>query len=235
MNADPEPSSRRKFVAGVGRFAVTIPFATRLDPSPPSERSPVGPAPWPPPGTWDLSWINRLATATDRAVFDWPTLGDPTGPIVPQIAARYLDNCKDAYGADGFRAGVVLNIRTSATAAGLSDAAWERFSLGAEYNVTDPATQQPARRNPFWRRPAGTPPVPSEPMLDELVQGGAIVLVCDFALGHLAARLATKLGRTTDEVHRELRGLFIPTAIAVPSGIFGLARSQNAGCAFVRM
>jgi hypothetical protein len=66
-----------------------------------------------------------------------------------------------------------------------------------------------------------------------LVRRGAVVLVCDFALGHLADRLAPKAGRTADEVRRDLRGAFVPGAYAVPSGIFGMARAQNAGCALV--
>ena len=73
------------------------------------------------------------------------------------------------------------------------------------------------------------------PSLSDLLDQGAVVLVCDFALGHLAKRLADKRGRTKDDVHRELRAGFIPGAFAVPSGIFGLAKAQNAGCAFVRM
>jgi hypothetical protein len=53
-------------------------------------------------------------------------------------------------------------------------------------------------------------------------------------MGHLAARLAGKTGRSADEVHGELRSGLVARAYALPSGIFGLARSQNAGCAFVR-
>jgi hypothetical protein len=40
----------------------------------------------------------------------------------------------------------------------MTDQLWEQYSLGAEYNAKDPATQQPAVRNPFWHRapsPAG--------------------------------------------------------------------------------
>jgi hypothetical protein len=168
-------------------------------------------------------------------VFDWPTIGDPADPIVLEIAARYLDGCRAVYGSGGFRPGVVLNIRTNATPAALTDAAWERFALGAEYRVNDPGTGQPARRNPFWRRPANDPAEIPLPTLEELMQQGAIVLVCDFALGHLSKRLATKLGVEPEKVHGELRAAFVPGALAVPSGIFGLARAQNAGCAFIRM
>ncbi|HEX6965296.1 MAG TPA: hypothetical protein VF166_05820, partial [Gemmatimonadaceae bacterium] len=73
------------------------------------------------------------------------------------------------------------------------------------------------------------------PTIEDLVSRGAIVLVCDFALGHLSKRLAARTGQSADAVHQELRSAFVPGAYAVPSGIFGLARAQNAGCAYVRM
>jgi len=65
-------------------------------------------------------------------------------------------------------------------------------------------------------------------MLEELVQRGSIILVCDFAMGFLSSRLAPKVGLTADQVHQDLRRSLVPNAFAVPSGIFGLARAQNA-------
>jgi hypothetical protein len=188
-----------------------------------------------PPGEWDLSWLARLATATDRAVFDWPGLGDPADPIVLEIAARYLDNCESTYGAQKYDARAVLNIRTQAVSAALNDATWDHHALGAEYKVNDPVTGKLAVRNPFWHRAPDPLPGISLPSLADLVGRGAIVLVCDFALEHLAKRMADKAGRPSAEVHQELRNGFVPGAFAVPSGIFGLAKAQNAGCAFVRM
>ena len=38
-----------------------------------------------------MRWIETLRSATDRAVFDWPSLGDAADPIVLEIAERYLD------------------------------------------------------------------------------------------------------------------------------------------------
>jgi hypothetical protein len=185
-------------------------------------------------GEWDLSWIDRLSGMTDGAVFDWPTLSDPADSIVLQIAERYLDNCDAAYGVGKHKARVVLNIRTQAVPSALTDAMWERYALGTEYKVTDPDTKQPAVRNLVWTR-ASAPTDFRSPTLADLAQRGAIILVCDFALGHLSRRLATKAGRNNEDVHRELRGAFVPGAFAVPSGIFGLAKAQNAGCGFVRM
>jgi hypothetical protein len=151
------------------------------------------------------------------------------------FAERYLDNCKTAYAPAKYDARAVLNIRTQAIAAALSDATWARFALGKDYNVKDPVTQTEATRNPFWHRAPDPAPGVVLPTLGDLLGRGAIVLVCDFALGHLAERLAKKANRDAAQVHQELRAGFVPGAFAVPSGIFGLAKAQNAGCAYIRM
>ena len=233
MTIDPDRSSRRDFVRFASVAAVTACVTPRA-----AQASALPAAAPRSGGDWDLSWLDRLAGATDRAVFDWPDVGDPSDPTVLEIAERYLDGCAAVYGARRYDARVVLNIRHRAVPAALTDAAWERFALGAEYDVKDPATGKPAVRNPFWRhaaRAANAAPEPYVlPTIEGLLQRGAIVLVCDFALSHLASRLATKANRSADEVHRELRGAFVPGSYAVPSGIFGLARAQNAGCAYMR-
>ena len=235
MTGEENRSSRRAFVMNAGRLASAVSLTTLMTPATavatPGSLSPVSTA----AGEWDLSWLSRLSTATDRAVFDWPSLGDPADPLVLEFAARYLDECEAVYAPQKYEARVVLNIRTQAVSAALDDATWHRHALGAEYNVNDPVTPEPAVQNPFWH-PAPTPlPGVVRPTLADLLGRGAIILVCDFALGHLAKRLADKTGRQPAEVHQELRNGFVPGAFAVPSGVFGLAKAQNAGCAFVRI
>ena len=235
MSIDTEAGSRRTFLTDVGRLASTVALAGCAPPSaanatPGSQGASVAGS-----GDWDLRWIDVLAAATDRAVFDWPTLGDPADPIVLQIAERYLDNCRSAYREGTYDARVVLNIRTQAIGAAMTDALWERYSLGTEYNAKDPATQGPAIRNPFWHRAPSPAPGITLPAISDLVDRGAVILVCDFAMGHLSNRLATKANRSPADIHADLREGLVPGAYAVPSGIFGLARAQNAGCAYVRM
>jgi len=227
--------SRRSFLTDAGRLASTVALAGCAPSSVAASTLSAPNVSTVASGDWDLRWIDTLRAATDRAVFDWPSLGDPADPIVLEIAERYLDNCRSAYRAGSYDARVVLNIRTQAIGAGLSDSLWERYSLGVEYNAKDPATQQPATRNPFWHRAPSPAPGITLPSIADLVARGAIVLVCDFAMGNLSRRLATKSGRAADDVHAELRKGLIQGAYAVPSGIFGLARSQNAGCAYIRM
>jgi hypothetical protein len=234
MSADGNGSSRRELVIKAGKLVSAASLTTLMTPAAVFAAASHSPSSTP-AGDWDLSWVSTLATATDRAVFDWPSLGDPADPQVVYFAERYLDNCKAAYGSGKYDARAVLNIRTQAIAAALSDATWERFALGKDYNVKDPVTQQEAVRNPFWHRAPDPAPGVVLPTVADLLGRGAIVLVCDFALGHLADRLARKSNRDAAQVHQELRAGFVPGAFAVPSGIFGLAKAQNAGCAYIRM
>lgn len=235
MSIDSSAGSRRSFLSDVGRLASAAALAGCAPPAVTTSAPRAPDASTTGSGDWDLRWIDTLHAATDRAVFDWPSLGDPADPIVLEIAERYLDNCRSAYRAGAYDARAVLNIRTQAIGAGMADHLWEQYSLGAEYNAKDPATQQLATRNPFWHRAPSPAPGITLPSIADLVERGAIVLVCDFAMGHLSKRLAAKSSRSADDVHADLRKGLIQGAYAVPSGIFGLARSQNAGCAFVRM
>ena len=235
MSIDTDAGSRRSFLTDVGRLASTVAFVGCAPPSVANSTLSIQDVLTVGSGDWDLRWIDTLRPATDRAVFDWPSLGDPADPIVLEIAERYLDNCRSAYRAGAYDVRVVLNIRTQAIGAAMTDRLWERYSLGTEYNAKDPATQQPAIRNPFWHRAPSPAPGIILPSIADLVDRGAIILVCDFAMGHLSKRLATKSGRNADDVHGDLRKGLIQGAYVVPSGIFGLARSQNAGCAYIRM
>ena len=235
MSTDSGAGSRRSFLTDVGRLASTAALVGCAPPSVVSSSLSVHDVSTAGSGDWDLRWIETLRPATDRAVFDWPSLGDPADPIVLEIAERYLDNCRSAYRAGAYDARVVLNIRTQAIGAAMTDRLWERYSLGTEYNAKDPGTQQPATRNPFWHRAPSPAPGITLPSIADLIDRGAIVLVCDFAMGHLSKRLATKSGGSADDVHADLRKGLIQGAYPVPSGIFGLARSQNAGCAYIRM
>ncbi|HEY2824889.1 MAG TPA: hypothetical protein VGI83_05020 [Gemmatimonadales bacterium] len=232
MSVIGDPSTRREFVATAGRMVSAVALTGGAAHSAHlNER----PAPGAAAGDWDLSWLDRLKPATDRAIFDWPSLGDPADPIMLELAARYLDNCAAAYGATPYQARIVINIRTQAVSAGLNDAAWARESLGVEYGTKDPTTQQPATHNPFWHQAPSPAAGVTLPSLQDMVQRGAIVLVCDFAMTNLAKRLAAKTNRDAAEVHRSLRASLVPEAFAVPSGIFGLVKAQNAGCALVRV
>lgn len=215
--------SRRTFLdqLGVLTFALAVPAVPALASEPDALISPRE------AGTYDLGWIEQLREATDRGLID--TTQPSRVPLM--IAARYLDNCDAAYGVGKHRARVVVNLRTRASSLGVNDAMWRRYEIGVETGTADPLTSAPALRNPFADRPPGM--VPEEGALGDLVARGAILLVCDFALGHLARSIVNKRGGVLEDVHRELTNGLVPGAYAVPSGIFGAIRAQNAGCGYV--
>ncbi len=130
--------SRREFLDRVGAasFVAALPAALPLKATDPVD-----------PGDWDLSWVQLLKDASDRAVVDAPGTGD--FPL--QLATRYLDNCDAAYGAGKHSARVVVNLRTRGIAIGMNDALWERFSLGTEYDIKARSGTTPpvAKHNPF--------------------------------------------------------------------------------------
>lgn len=215
-------ASRRGFLQGTSRTSMLAllgaPFTGESMVTEPSSA-----------GDYDLSWARQLEKATDRAVIDMPSPGD--FPL--QIATRILDNCDAAYGAGKHRARVVLNIRTRAIAMALNDAMWTKYSLGADVGIKgrDGSAAVFSDRNPFLEVPAGQGP--EYGAINDLVKRGSIAVVCDFAMGHTATRLAGKMKLDRADVHRELKANLVPGAYMVPSGMFGLMKAQNLGCAFV--
>ena len=178
-------------------------------------------------GEWDTSWIDRIRKAKHRALFD-----APSPDVVLDLAARYVATVQRVYGKSTGGICPVLNIRTRASRMGLNDAMWAKYPIGEDAKVNDPETNAPSRRN-LDMRVSDEKAAQGYGSFERLQQQGAIVLVCDFALGHLANRLATKVSAKGDDVHAELKRNLIPGAVLVPSGIYGAAQAQNAGCAFI--
>lgn len=214
---DGRDQSRRDFLGKVGGAGAAAALGLAA----------ASPAPAQARGPWDLTWIERVRRATHRAVFDAPTRDNVT-----MLAARYLDNVQEVFGGTG-DACAVLNIRTRAVGLAIGDALWQKYPLAEDYKVNDPRTGAPARRNLDWRPAPGVTGPMADATIERLQQRGAIVLVCDFALGHVANRLAQAAGTSGDAVHAELRAGLVPGAVLVPSGIWGAAQAQNAGCAFI--
>jgi len=222
-------SSRRGFVAQLGRVASLGALGSLLVSTTVGAEQPASDEL--PPGDWDLSWLNQLKSATDRGVFDWSAMETPPEATPLDYAARYLDGCDAVYG-NTASARAVLVIRHLAVAASLNDSAWNRYAIGEDAKVNDPATQRPALRNPFWGDASHDKDAP--PSLQDVIGRGAIILVCNLALTHLASRLARAHGEDPAAVQKTLASALVPHAYLVPSGIWGLVRAQNAGCGLMR-
>lgn len=213
--------SRRRFLERLGGTGAALALSA-------CATTTVAPAHAASGGAWDVSWVDRIRRARHRAVFD-----ETQGETALMLAARYLENVAAVYGVGTPDVIAVLNLRVRAVHVALNHAIWQKYPIGEDAHVKDAVTGAPARRNVNYAPEPGASEAYAAMTLERLHGRGTLVLVCDFALGHLATRLATTVGMTSDAVHGDLRGGLVPGAVTVPSGLFGLGEAQNAGCAFV--
>src|SRR3989441_10412513 len=96
--------------------------------------------------SWDLSWVDRLTEVPYRVVFDANHVADGSAL---DLTLMFLDQYHEVYGTRDDQARAVIVMRQLGTPLALGDALWDRYAIGEEIKVQDPATHQPARRNPF--------------------------------------------------------------------------------------
>jgi hypothetical protein len=232
------PSSspdRRTFISQLATTAVAGALAIPLVASEAGARKPSGasriPAPvFTPSSPWDLSWIDRLAPARHKAVFD--TMAIANGLALGQVDL-YLQNYHEIYGTAESEMKPVLVIRHEAVPMILNDAFWQKYQLGQKLRLTDPSTGRTAIRNPF-AAPGGTPD-PDTMTFSQLIARGTVVLGCNTALMSLGSLMAQQTAQHAEAVQAEARSSILPGVILVPSGIFGVLRAQEAGCDYLKV
>lgn len=221
---EPDPRTpRREFLArlGLAACATTFPAVAFAEPLPHAPGSP----------TWDMSWVERVAKAPYKAVIDSTNLND--GAALG-LAADIMDMFREVYGPPDEQTRVVVVMRQLAMPMALRDELWERYAIGEDRKVNDPATKTPARRNPFLRAAPGAPSYEAESTLQPLVARGLTVLVCNRATMNTARSAAERAHVDVERVQAEFRSGLVPGAYLMPDGIFSLVRAQNAGCAYMR-
>jgi hypothetical protein len=198
--------------------------------------APAAPAAPSPP--FDDGWAERVRAAKHRMVFDAPEPNEGTALTQAWIHRRGFETM----GAAARDIIAVVVFRHAAASLALDDALWAKYKLGALRKIDDPDTKQPAERNPWARTPAGKSNADLDailgPGVDATVEGvikaGGVVLVCNLALGRVAQGIAKQNELPVAQVHEELRAGVVPGVLVQPSGIYAVARAQEAGCAFVR-
>jgi hypothetical protein len=89
--------------------------------------------------------VNREATI--RQVYEWPNLNNP---IIFNNISNGLNGFQFSYDVPPQEIQVVVQAYSSANLAMYDDSAWATYRLGEIFNVKDPATGQPATRNPWY-------------------------------------------------------------------------------------
>ena len=179
---------------------------------------------------WDTSWLDRLASAQYRVVFNASEINDGAAM---DYAATFFDHFHEVHETTDKQTRPVIVFRRLGTAMAFNDALWDRYAIGEESKIRDAATQAPARRNVFWTSRPGASAQSAATKLDALHARGLISLVCNVAANNIATRWAEKLQRPVADVRKDVTDNLIPGATLVPSGIYALIRAQNAGCAYM--
>jgi hypothetical protein len=181
---------------------------------------------------WDDSWVQRV-TGSHRQVFDAPDIAE--GNALHQ-ARVFMQGYKDVYGATDADTSAVLVFRHEAIPMVLIDDAWDRYGLGKRLKLKDPTTGKTAKRNPFINGKPDDPHALVWPDggLDTLMSRGAVVLACDLALGYFARTVIAKADKVDgDEAKRRAKAALLPGVVLQPSGIFAVARAEEAGCHYI--
>ena len=190
----------------------------------------ASPRPRAPGEPWDMSWLERLKSATYRAVIDANTLEEG---YAPDLAGGLINTFHEVHGTSDDQVRIVIVARRGGTPLVLGDAVSEKFPLGEDTKMND-GDGKPYRRNPFYRPRPGASPESAANKLESLQKRGVILLVCNIALNNWVRNLAERTKRDTAEVKTEVFANLVPGTTVMPSGVFSLMRAQNAGCAYMR-
>lgn len=206
-------SSRRGFLASVSALA----GAAAVLPH-------VGATEHAPAQDWDMSWLDRL-TGRHKQVFDFSNL-----EIGLVVVKNWLDAYETVYRMKAPQVNAVVGIGGHAFPVNASDALFEKFPIGEQWKVTDPATGKPAMRNTFLDGVA-TPPFTGA-AVRPLMARGAIFWQCNNALMAVAGQLAAAVKRPQPEVYEELKAGLNPGVILVPAHTMLIGLCQERGCSY---
>jgi hypothetical protein len=224
MFDDAGRTPRREFLGQMGLIAAAAAMPSAASRAESSRRAASA-------SPWDMSWVEKVTTAPYKVVLDIMTLSDD----YLYAAADIMDRYHEVYGTPDDQTRVVLVMRRLGLPMALQDSLWDRYGIGQDRKIDDPATKAPARRNPFLHAAANEKEsFVVESRVESLIARGAIVLVCNRAAMHFASSVAEKLKQPLPDIQNEVRNGLVPSARLMPDGVFAFVRAQNAGCATYR-
>ena len=166
------------------------------------------------------AWFGRIK-GKHRMIFDAP---EPNSGMVAVWPRVYLNTMEATW--PGQTTAVII-LRHAAIPLAMNDALWAKYNFGDMFGIKD--GDAPAKKNPYATI-TGLP-IPGLGIV-ELLKAGVLVGACDVALTVYSSGAAQKMGLDPATVKKEwIAGLF-PGVQVVPSGVLGVARSQELGCAY---
>lgn len=220
MSDNKSGSSRRDFLAfattATAGLGMALPMASAT-----AATSASGPE------TDFTRWLDSIP-GKHRQVTDWPDLNHGMGLV---YTLAYLMTAGVAYGVTNSDVGAVLVIRHNTIPIALNDSVWAKYKLGENFQITDPDTNAPALKNPFYLKPGGLPF--TEAALQKLIEAGVKIAACNLALTFRSGMIAKKLGLNPDDVRAEWVDALYPGIQLVPSGVVATNGAMSRGCAYL--
>ncbi|WP_276479661.1 twin-arginine translocation signal domain-containing protein [Paraflavitalea pollutisoli] len=177
------------------------------------------------------AWFNKIK-GKHRIVFD------ATRPheIYPFAWPRVFLLTNAATGTTEKDCNVVVVLRHDAIPYAMQDNLWTKYKFGEVFKAADPATKQPATRNPFWNPKHGDFKIPGfGPVaigINELQDSGVMFCVCDAAMTVYSSAIAAQLNKDAAEVKKEWVAGLLPNIQPMPSGVWAVSRAQEHGCTY---
>lgn len=230
------PANRRQFltaVAGTTAAAAAAVAATGFSARELFAQGRTFPEYPTPQGGWDLSWADKVEKTKHRMLFDMPEMSDG---LAFTNTLTWIRGYSDVYKTADSEMGGVVVIRHQAIAAAVNDDLWNRLKIGERSKLKDPTSGESALRNPFTKIQSTDKfaAILADGGIDTLIARGVTVLCCNLALMRFAGQLAKEANISQDEARAQVAASVLPGVIRQPSGIFAVARAQEAGCHFIR-
>ena len=248
-----DPTTRRDFVSALGLGGITL-AATACAPSvsvvttaptaAPAATPTAAPtavaapqqAPTPrvslPPtkddGPWDMKWLDALAAARYKLIFDIGAYQDGGGLY---YAKNYLNGMRDGWGVESPAVTALLGVSGDAYPIVFTDAIWAKYKYGESSKTTDTRTGVTAVRNVWWQPQAGESM--AEFGVDVLQARGAKVLLCNNVFRGVIRRAMGVSGRPYNEVRAELKAGVLPGVTVVPAMVAAMSMAQAHGAGYV--
>jgi len=217
------PTHRRGFLGRVAGSAAALGLTQLARPFELDAATPQGPAKEDPAVT---AWLGKLK-GKHRQVYDTPELNG--GFALAWSRVFYMTN--NETGVPDADISVMVILRHSALPLAFVDTAWEKYKLGEVFKITDPKTNAPAVRNPFYKSAAGELPLPGMDIGD-LLQTGVLFGACNMAIRFFSGMVAKNTGGNADDIRKDWVASVIPGMQVVPSGVWAVNRAQEHGCTY---
>jgi intracellular sulfur oxidation DsrE/DsrF family protein len=217
-------SNRRNFLGRIASGAAALGATTLIDPL--RAFAEAAPAASPANEKSLEEWFGKLK-GKHRQVFDCMM---PDGGM-PLAWTRVFLMTNKAVGVADHDCSAVIILRHESIPLAMEDRLWEKYKFGEVFKLNDAATTSPATRNMFWKPKPKELPLPGM-AVNELLESGVLVGVCDMALTVYSMKVAAQMNMSAEECKKDWVSGVLPGIQIVPSGVLAINRAQQHGCTY---